>query len=252
MQKLSFFVFMSLLIPTLARAGERVLFMGDSITDGGWGNSGGAIKSSAERTHWDMNHIYGHGYMFLCAAHYQGHYPAQEYQFFNRGIAGDSLADMEKRWEMDALALKPDILSILIGTNDINVFLSQNKASFDIQDWGRRYRQLLDRARAANPNLKLILGAPFVAKTGTMRVTKDYAKREAAINLCIHEVKAMAKEYQALYLPFDELFRDLMAHSQSLPDTYWIWDGIHPTAAGHQRMADLWIQAVDEAKWLKR
>ena len=94
--------------------GQRVLFIGDSITDGNWGNSCGTAKPSSERTLWDMNHIYGSGYMYLCATYYQGNYPEKEYEFFNRGISGNTLEDLEKRWEADVIDMKPDVLSVLI------------------------------------------------------------------------------------------------------------------------------------------
>ena len=59
--------------------------------------------------------------MFLCAAHYQAEYPERNYEFFNRGISGNTLTDLEKRWNTDVLALHPDVLSVLIGTNDVDV-----------------------------------------------------------------------------------------------------------------------------------
>ena len=105
----------------------RVLFIGDSITDSNWGNSGGTAQPSAERSHWDMNHIYGSGYMYLCATHFQGHYPEQEYDFFNRGISGNTLNDLKNRWQQDVIEIKPDVLSILIGTNDVSQFLDKNE-----------------------------------------------------------------------------------------------------------------------------
>lgn len=54
--------------------GLRILFIGDSITDGNWGNSDGSAMPSAGRNLWDMNHIYGSGYMYLCASYYQSKY----------------------------------------------------------------------------------------------------------------------------------------------------------------------------------
>ena len=107
--------------------GQRVLFIGDSITDGNWGNSCGTAKSSSQRTLWDMNHIYGSGYMYLCATYYQGNYPEKEYEFFNRGISGNTLEDLEKRWEADVIDMKPDVLSVLVGTNDIHFYLQSDK-----------------------------------------------------------------------------------------------------------------------------
>lgn len=240
-------------LPSLLWAGTKVLFIGDSITDGAWGSSGGGAKPSAQRTLWDMNHIYGHGYMYLCAAHYQGKYPSREYEFFNRGISGNTLEDLEKRWQMDVLDINPDVLSVLIGTNDIDRFLKKNDgSSFDFKEWETRYRKLLDTSLAKNPHLKLILCAPFVANTGNMRKSANYEKREALIHECAEVVERIAKDYKAIYLPYGGLFDDLLAKTPESQSKYWIWDGIHPTAAGHRRMADMWIKAVNKKKLLKR
>lgn len=127
-------------LPIVALTKTRILFIGDSITDGAWGNSGGSSKPSSERNLWDLNHIYGHGYVYLCAAYYQARYPSKDYIFYNRGISGNTLSDLEKRWTEDVIKLQPDILSILIGTNDINVFMKEDKEDFDFEDWEKRYR----------------------------------------------------------------------------------------------------------------
>lgn len=251
MKPLKFFVLLMLFLQSVALAGKKVLFIGDSITDGAWGNSGGGAKPSSERTLWDMNHIYGHGYMYLCAAHYQGKYPSREYEFYNRGISGNTLADLETRWQKDVIDIKPDILSVLIGTNDIDVFLKRGGGSFDFKEWKERYCKLLDASLSMNPNLKLILCAPFVANTGKMRKSTNYEDREALIHECAEVVKQIAKDYKAVYLPFNQLFEKLIEMSSGTQDTYWIWDGIHPTAAGHRRMADMWIKSVNRKKWLK-
>ena len=61
-------------------------------------------------------------------------------------------------------------------------------------------------------------------------------------------MRRIAKDFNAVVMPFDDMFRELQ---QSHPDTrYWIWDAVHPTPAGHQRMADLWINKATEAGWL--
>ena len=59
-----------LLVSTLLSMGQgrRVLFIGDSITDGAWGNANVWNATSDERNQTDMNHIYGHGYMMIAAA----------------------------------------------------------------------------------------------------------------------------------------------------------------------------------------
>ena len=73
------------------RPRRRVLYIGDSITDGGWGRSGGSAKASKDRNQTDLNHVYGHSFMMLCAADYQSQWPDAEWQFWNRGISGNTL-----------------------------------------------------------------------------------------------------------------------------------------------------------------
>ena len=127
--------FLAASISSLLLSAQRVLYIGDSVTDGGWGRSGGSALPSEKRNHSDQNHVYGHSYMMLCAAHYQSLYPYGNLEFFNRGISGNTLTDLEQRWEQDVLALKPDVLSILIGTNDVGEYLKKPEADFDLQNW---------------------------------------------------------------------------------------------------------------------
>lgn len=242
--------FLLLLFLAVNAGGKRVLFIGDSITDGAWGKTGGVAKPSDKRTHWDLNHIYGHGYMFLCAAHYQAKYPEKDYEFFNRGISGNTLDDLAERWEKDALSLKPDVLSVLIGVNDVDNHIRGKGKELDVKAWETKYRSLLDSALAQNPNLKILLGTPFVANTGKMRNSENYTERERLVKECAEAVRRIANDYKAVCLPYDVMFAKAIK-TKANKDTYWIWDGIHPTAAGHQLMADMWIKAADKNKMLR-
>ena len=202
------------------KVGTRVLYIGDSITDGNWGSSS--------------------GYMYLCAAHYMSLYPDRGYEFFNRGISGNTLSDLEQRWKKDVIQMQPDILSILIGINDISAYLYNTKEPFDFSAWEKRYRKLLDDSRRQNPDLKLVLCAPFTANTGKMHSSTNFALRDSLVRQCAAIVEQIAKDYNAFFVPYHVLFEKLSYVYRSTPDTYWIRDGIHPTAAGHQRMAELW------------
>ena len=227
--------------------GPKVLFIGDSITDGNWGNSDGTAQPSSVRNHWDMNHIYGSGYMYLCASYYQGNYPEREYRFFNRGISGNTLNDLKNRWEEDAVAIHADVVSVLIGTNDVNVYLKKKgREPFDFTSWERMYRSLLDSLRCDNPQVRLVLGEPFTACTGNMKKTDDFALRDSLIRHLGEIVLQIAVDYDAVFIPYASMFHHLRDESVNLPDTYWIWDGIHPTPAGHKRMADLWIEEIEK------
>ena len=232
-----------LLLACPALHAQRVLYIGDSVTDGGWGRSGGSMAPSDQRNQKDLNHIYGHGYMFICAAHYESTQPYAGLQFFNRGISGNTLDDLKNRWQQDVLDLKPDILSVLIGTNDVWNYIKKhdNPDGFDIASWESLYRDLLNEARSNNPDLKIALGTPFVSKTTPQNQQELCARLASA-------VRRIAKDFHAIVIPFDTMFHELQ---QSHPnERYWIWDAVHPTPAGHQRMADLWISKATEAGWL--
>lgn len=241
MKTIQYIIFICLcILPGRMNAGLKVLFIGDSITDGNWGNNNTGSPSS-KRNLWDMNHIYGSGYMYLCATYFQSKYPEKEYEFYNRGISGNKLTDMEKRWEEDAIQIHPDVLSILIGTNDVSWAL-KNQKIFDVKQWAQMYRSLIERSLEANPNLKIVLCAPFTAQTGRMKSSENYSLRQTWIEQCAVAVEQIAREYQAIFVPFDKLFNSLQEKHTSSPDSpYWIWDGIHPTPAGHAKMAEMWI-----------
>ena len=237
--KRTFLSFLLLLTMISGFSARRVLYIGDSITDGGWGRSGGSAKASKDRNHTDLNHVYGHSYMMLCAAYYQSQWPDCDWQFWNRGISGNTLFQMADRWQEDALSLTPDVISILIGTNDVGAYLDECKKSgkaftidgFDYNRWKQKYRHLLDTTRTVLPNAELVLCTPFVGKsTGQVRMTITDSLAQI--------VRKIADDYKAVVVSFDQLFANLQK-SEPTPK-YWIWDGIHPTAAGHQRMAELW------------
>ena len=82
----------------------KILFQGDSITDAG-------------RDRSDIHHL-GSGYPFYAARYIREKYPQKEFEFLNTGISGDRAESLLARWQTDAVALAPDIISILIGIND--------------------------------------------------------------------------------------------------------------------------------------
>lgn len=232
-------------LPIMWGQGKRVLFIGDSITDGAWGANNG--RPSKERNHRDWNHIFGHGYMADCASYYMSRRPMQDYEFFNRGISGNELGDLEARWQEDVVDMKPDVLSVLIGTNDAGHHLRNHSQEpgrpFDFAAWDARYRRLLDRVREQNPNVLFVLCAPFVERVGEVGKAPDYDQRRQIVSQLSALIRQMARDYDAVFLPFDKMF-DKLVRKEPRPD-YWIWDGIHPTPAGHRRMAEMWISKVN-------
>ena len=209
-------------IPLFA-VGSRVLFQGDSITDGNRGRSD------------DPNHILGHGYAFIIAAQYGAAFPERNLTFLNRGISGNTVADLQKRWQKDTLDLKPDVLSILIGVNDLNKGVS-------VGDYAARYDDLLATTVAALPKVKLILCEPFGLPVGNKKdgwnaYQADLEQRRAV-------VAKLAAKYHAVFVPSQQAFDDAARRAAA---EHWIWDGVHPTYSGHQVLADAWIHAAKAA-----
>lgn len=202
--------------------GTRVLFQGDSITDGNRGRNE------------DPNHILGHGYAFVIAAASGAARPEKNYVFLNRGISGNKISDLAARWSADTLALKPDVLSILVGINDV-------EGGTSIQDFELQYDALLSQTQTALPNVRLVLLEPFGLPSGWRKATWDTrAGRLKAIQLVVAK---LAKNHEATFVPLQKVFDEA---TKRAPAEYWIWDGVHPTYSGHQLLADAWVRAVSK------
>lgn len=221
--------------------GHRVLFIGDSITDGDWGKSDG--KPSDQRPQWDWNHIFGHGYVEMCATYYMAYKPKKKLQFFNRGISGNCLTDLESRWQHDCIEIRPEVISILIGTNDIARWLRQEPGKpFDFDGWKVRLENLLAYTQEQLPGVRVVLCTPFVANAGS--VAQNYSVQHGNVARLAQVVNEVCKEKHLTCVSFDKLLERLPKKYPEFPIEYWSWDGIHPTPAMHRFMADEWIKAV--------
>jgi lysophospholipase L1-like esterase len=199
----------------------RILFQGDSITDMNRGRSA------------DPNHILGHSYAFLIAARYGCDYPERHLTFINRGVGGNKVSDLAKRWQGDTLDLKPDILSILIGVNDLNGGVSA-------EQYEQQYDQLLAQTIKSLPNVRLVLCEPFGLPVGAKKANWETYKIELAKRQAI--VAKLSAKYHTAFVPLQNVFDDACKRA---PADYWIWDGVHPTYSGQQLVADAWVKTVN-------
>jgi lysophospholipase L1-like esterase len=200
--------------------GSRILFQGDSITDGNRGRN------------LDPNHILGHGYQFIIAAKYGAELAGRHLIFLNRGVSGNTVADLAHRWQTDTLDLQPDVLSILIGVNDLG-------SGVTAEQYEERYDQLLAATVRALPKVRLVLGEPFGLPVGKKKgiwpaYRAELIERDAIVN-------RLGAKYHAPVVHYQKMFEDA---NQRAPADYWIWDGVHPTYSGHQLMADEWARTV--------
>lgn len=206
------------------KAGNVILFQGDSITDGNRGRNA------------DPNHILGHGYQFIIASKFGSDLAERHLTFLNRGISGNKVTDLIGRWQKDTLDLKPDLLSILIGVNDLGSGVSA-------EDFERQYDQLLQTTLKSLPTVKLVLGEPFGLPVGNK--ARDWDKYHADLMKRIEVVNRLAIKYRAPVVHYQKMFETAVSRA---PAEHWIWDAVHPTYSGHQLMADEWTRTV-RAYW---
>ncbi len=216
-------------VPAIFHKGARVLFQGDSITDGGR-DRGGRYQ----------DHALGHGYPYIIAANFCGHFPELNLSVLNRGISGNKVANLAGRWQNDTLALKPDVLSILIGVNDVWHNVAAKK-EINFADIEATYDKLLADTLAALPTIKIVLCEPFILPGSANN--KQWEEWNTATKKIQQIVARLGEKHKLPVVHFQKVFDEAVKRA---PAEYWLFDGVHPAWAGHQLMADEWVRAVKE------
>jgi lysophospholipase L1-like esterase len=212
----------------MLQSNDVILFQGDSITD--WGRK---RDFTAGHTHDAL----GDGYPFFAAAELLATRPALNLTFFNRGIGGNKMSDLAARWEPDALALRPSVVSILIGVNDIWHARSGRVPPQPLDLYEHTFHDLIRRTRDVLPQARFVLCAPFVFKFKSVDDAwfPEITRRQQI-------VARVARETGSTFIAFQSVLDEaLKLH----PDpAHWLADGVHPTPAGHYVLARAWQQAV--------
>ena len=203
-----------------------VLFQGDSVTDCGRATCGGAGFDSKGL---------GPGYPGLVSARLLCDRPDVDWTFYNRGISGNRIVDLYARWKIDGLNLKPDLVSILIGVNDTwHHYSYGNGVELDRAE--RIYRELLTWTKNALPGVRLLLMEPFCLDMGALN---EEGIRD--VSLRGEFTRKLADEFHAVFLPCQAILNEAL---KKAPPEHWLADGVHPTPAGHQLIADHWLEAA--------
>jgi len=207
--------------------GDVVLFQGDSITDAGR-NKKRELPNNAGS--------FGGGYALLAASWLLEALADKELTIYNRGISGNKVYQLAERWDKDCINLKPDVLSILIGVNDYWHFRNGNYDGTP-EIYENDYRKLLKRTRDALPDIKLLICQPFIL-TETTAVDESWLEPFSAYQQIARKI---SDEFEATWVPFQEAFDQAteLAHP-----TYWANDGVHPSMAGAQLMANTWLASL--------
>lgn len=210
-------------------AKTTVLFQGDSITDAG-----------RDKAQYYANNAsgMGTGYVHMAAASILEKYPERNLKIYNRGISGHKVFQLAGRWDDDAINLKPDILSVLIGVNDFWHTLSGGYNG-TVNIYESDLRALLRRTKDALPNVRFIIGEPFMVKGGTAVGDGKWASIFPAYQVAC---KKVASDFNATFIPYQSIFDAVLSKGGA---AYWCPDGVHPSLAGARLMANAWVKAYE-------
>lgn len=202
-------------------ANATILFQGDSITDAGRGSSPDGL---------------GSGYVSMIRAILTAKSDVHQYQIINRGIGGDRTAELLARWKADCTDLKPDLLSVMIGVNDVwRIGGEWNGQKFiPFEEYCANVRELMKQARAAGiANIALM--SPSAISDNTDPLFCGHLDQRADF------IKALCAEINAIYVPIREAQKQAF---RLYPEVKWTTDGCHPTAAGHALFAQTWVDTL--------
>ncbi|MBQ7761643.1 MAG: SGNH/GDSL hydrolase family protein [Clostridia bacterium] len=213
----------------------RILFQGDSITDGN--------RYKDVESRWDKNHQIGHAYPYIVTGLLGLEHWDKGLEFINRGVSGNRTEELLERWQVDTLEEKPDVLIMLIGTNDSKCGYAGCEYDKDASGFRERYERLLQMAREQNPDLKLVILEPFAYvedQAHTPNISGEFVQMK--LNNIQRVCREIAEKYGAIFVPLQALF-DEKRHSPN--KKYWMWDGVHPTEAGHAMVAKEVIKVLE-------
>lgn len=205
-------------MPLALESGQTFLFIGDSITDCGRRNCPEEM---------------GNGYVRLIRDYLLARSPALAPRVINRGISGNKITDLAARWNEDVIAMAPDVLSIMIGINDVWHGFKDPPAGVAIEKFVELYHVILRQVQGALPKTKIVLCQPTVidppAPAQGNQILQPYVRATGELRREF-AVAAMVNTHAAFVNAI-----------KSRPETKWTTDGVHPTSAGHMLIARTWL-----------
>ena len=200
----------------------KILFQGDSITDAG----------RDKRNYHNM----GWGYPKYASELIAKAHPELDIEFINFGIGGNRTSQLFDRLYTDAIAFQPDVISILIGINDIwHRYGGEKIATTDAQ-LELNYRSILERLKKET-NAKILILSPYLLDCDDKENMREDLKTVLPI------VRKLADEYADAYVGLDKLFDEALK-TQPAP-RYYSGDGVHPNENGAKFIAEHYAKAIE-------
>ena len=188
-------------VPPPAAGENRVVFMGNSITEG-----------------WQPS--------------FRGMFPGKPY--INRGISGQTTPQMLVRFRPDVVALKPKVVVILAGTNDI----AGNTGPSTLEMIENNLASMAEIAKANG--IRVVMASVLPAYDYKWKPGLEPAPKIISLNAWM---KDYAQKNGAVYLDYHSAMRD----EKNGMRAELSGDGVHPNEAGYRLMAPLTDAAIKEA-----
>jgi len=211
--------------------GQRLVFIGDSVTDMGRTRNGDAPSEG-------LFEPLGKGYPHVVSGLLNAFYPERLIRITNVGNSGNTVRALKERWQRDVIDLKPDWLSIMIGINDV-------WRQFDVPQLSDRpvfpdeYRETLrDLVVQTKPLLAggLVLMTPYFIEPNRSDLMRARMDEYGAI------CKEIAKETGVIFVDTQAEFDKILKYRYS---GYITWDRVHPNIYGATVLARAFLKAVD-------
>lgn len=205
------------------KKGERVAFVGNSITCGG----------------------HFHSYIWL---YYMTHFPNRRIDIFNEGVGGDVAKQMSQRLDK-VFEHKPTVVTLSFGMNDtgyMDYTLSENEGT------GRRNveisckdYQIIEKAYKKCPQVqKILIGSSPYDETSRFNKVSFPGKNRLIQQICDF-LKERAKNNNWSFVDFNRPMVEINEREQQTDSTFTLCGGdrIHPTTDGHLVMAYIFLKA---------
>lgn len=203
--------------------GQRIVFIGDSIT----------AAESGTAVHGPL----GNGYVHFAGNFLVARYPRLNLEIINTGVNGNTVRELKRRWEKDCIGQRPDVLSVLIGINDLwtqHAGAEYLRYAVYPDEYELTYRLLLSEARQ-RCNCKFVMMEPFMfcgdPENAMLKGLRTY----------IDIVHKLAAEFDAVLVELQSGIDEEIA--EVLPER-WSMDSVHPYAWAHAWIAQRWLDST--------
>ncbi|MGA7212969.1 MAG: SGNH/GDSL hydrolase family protein [Terrimicrobiaceae bacterium] len=200
---------------------SRWIFIGDSITDAG-------RRQCPEEV--------GTGYVRDVRDWLRASIPGRAPQVLNKGLSGNTISDLRRRWDSDVIAHEPQLVSIKIGINDVWHGLGGAGGGTSIENFREIYAEILGRLKAECPGATIVLCEPSVIWSPAP------AEGNEMLEPYVAAVRGAAVDFDARgVVPLRRAFEKAGAER---PDIDWVPDGVHPSSSGHMLIARSWLACL--------